>query len=223
MTETSWTHPTYGRHALRHDWRTILPEIEDFGSVHPKELFDAYAFFDAEIKKRIEVHCYRRGYVPGLYWDDQLQQWGWAWMNCPDQTMSRRPAMEKRYDEKRPISGRQSVRQGIPAYGGLDKDGCERPRTVYVYFIRAGRKFVKIGHALRPDARLASLQVGCPVKLRLILALPGDVGNEPELHAAFAADRAQGEWFRLSKSLRRYIRAARMAGRILSVKEASHD
>lgn len=74
---------------------------------------------------------------------------------------------------------------------------------VLTYFAQQGEDGpIKIGKSKDPHARLAALQVGAPYPLRVLLIV-----EEPEhkLHRRFKADRLQGEWFRPSSDLLRYI------------------
>ena len=54
---------------------------------------------------------------------------------------------------------------------------------------------MKIGWARSVAKRLGELQIGSPVKLRLLLAMPGSRAREAELHERFAHARLRGEWF----------------------------
>lgn len=55
-----------------------------------------------------------------------------------------------------------------------------------IYFIQAGRTGpVKIGRARDPFRRLASMDSGSPVPLRLLALMPGDAAEERGLHARF--------------------------------------
>lgn len=75
-----------------------------------------------------------------------------------------------------------------------------------VYFIRAGRtNTVKIGWAIDPWARLASLQTGSPHKLFLVCHIPGTQEAEWDWHERWADLRIRGEWFKLSPELRHAI------------------
>lgn len=68
-----------------------------------------------------------------------------------------------------------------------------------IYFIQAdGVGHVKIGFTANDDAavRLATLQVGSPVPLKLLGTIPGTLGDEKNLHRRFASARVHGEWFR---------------------------
>lgn len=69
------------------------------------------------------------------------------------------------------------------------------PERLYIIGDTEGR-FVKIGIAKEPGARLASLQTGCPHKL-IILALFNipDAKVEKRLHAYLSPYRLHGEWF----------------------------
>lgn len=72
-----------------------------------------------------------------------------------------------------------------------------------IYFARPDQSSrVKIGFtAGAPSDRLAHLQTACPTRLRLIGAMAGDEAVERWLHDRFAADRLEGEWFRMSADL----------------------
>ena len=57
----------------------------------------------------------------------------------------------------------------------------------------------KIGFTRRsPHARLAQLQTGCPVKLRLVGWWPATSDEEFALHEQLRDFRMSGEWFRLA-------------------------
>ena len=87
---------------------------------------------------------------------------------------------------------------------------------MYVYFIQAfgERELVriKIGKARDPDARLRDLQVGSPVKLKML----GKVKCRDDSHARsiekfahslFYKQRKRGEWFRLSEKHIRQVKS----------------
>lgn len=68
-----------------------------------------------------------------------------------------------------------------------------------IYFIQAeGVGHIKIGFTDSEDAgvRLATLQTGSPVQLRLIGTIPGTVEDEKNLHRRFASECVHGEWFK---------------------------
>jgi hypothetical protein len=73
-----------------------------------------------------------------------------------------------------------------------------------IYFAEAiGVGNIKIGHTDKDDAleRLAELQTGSPVPLRLLGTMPGDMLVEKDLHRRFASSRVHGEWFTPSADL----------------------
>ncbi len=68
-----------------------------------------------------------------------------------------------------------------------------------IYFVQAdGVGHIKIGFTDGEDAavRLATLQVGSPVPLRLLGVIRGTLSDEKDLHRRFAAHRVVGEWFK---------------------------
>lgn len=54
---------------------------------------------------------------------------------------------------------------------------------------------IKIGLARDPKARLMDLQIGSPVRLRMVAIIPGGRADEQAFHTQFAAWRLHGEWF----------------------------
>lgn len=85
---------------------------------------------------------------------------------------------------------------------------------MYVYFIRAfGRDpMVKIGLSKDPGNRLAQLQTGSPVRLKLLGVVECRDGNhalavEREAHRVFEKQRRRGEWFKLSKGQMKSIKS----------------
>lgn len=72
-----------------------------------------------------------------------------------------------------------------------------------VYFIRGrGTNIVKIGWTDGdPGRRLKALQTGTAFSLQLMASRPGTQADEKALHDRFAADRVNGEWFRMSPGL----------------------
>jgi hypothetical protein len=81
-------------------------------------------------------------------------------------------------------------------------------RSRWVYFIRGG-DMIKIGTAKCVRSRLAELQVGSPVILELLLAIPGSRDLERHLHIQHQALRAHGEWFRAEGPLLNHIERIR--------------
>ncbi|MGH3499336.1 MAG: GIY-YIG nuclease family protein [Nocardioidaceae bacterium] len=79
--------------------------------------------------------------------------------------------------------------------------------TRAVYFIQSvDGGPIKIGVSRDPVARLASIQLMSPMRLRIIGVIPeGGRRTEQQLHERFASGRLHGEWFRPSTSLKYYI------------------
>jgi Meiotically up-regulated gene 113 len=76
-----------------------------------------------------------------------------------------------------------------------------------VYFVQAGRRGpIKIGLAKDATKRVATLSGGHPVKLTIVGTTVGGRPMERFLHRRFATTRMNGEWFRPSRDLRRWIR-----------------
>lgn len=74
--------------------------------------------------------------------------------------------------------------------------------NTYVYAIQAGEDGpVKIGTALRPWERLATLQTANPVRLRGVAVWWGSQREERVVHELFADRRLEGEWFKPTDDL----------------------
>ena len=70
----------------------------------------------------------------------------------------------------------------------------------WIYAIEAvGVDRVKLGRAQNVEERLAALQTGCPVELRVFGRRQDISCAEGELHRRFARSRLHGEWFRFSE------------------------
>lgn len=86
-----------------------------------------------------------------------------------------------------------------------------RAGSGFVYFIATatprGRK-VKIGYATNVNKRRRALQTASPVKLEVLMTIPGDMADEKLLHKQFAAHRMEGEWFRWCREISDYINDA---------------
>lgn len=85
-----------------------------------------------------------------------------------------------------------------------------------VYFIGTGLELgdpVKIGVAYKPKQRLGALQVGFPYELRLLAVMEGGERVEARLHRMYSAARLRGEWFAMTRSLRRLIERLSNANR----------
>lgn len=74
-----------------------------------------------------------------------------------------------------------------------------------VYFARSARGFITIGSSMTVAARLSALESTDGGTLELILAMPGSLGLERQLHRQFAALREHGQWFRAEPELESYI------------------
>ena len=105
---------------------------------------------------------------------------------------SRFPALSE--DQERRVDAWLAARRAAVAVP------TRKPRTAtpHTYLVGAeGSPLVKIGYTSgSPAKRLASLQTGQPMALRLLWSIPVDI--EGELHARFAAHRVRGEWFDLT-------------------------
>lgn len=71
---------------------------------------------------------------------------------------------------------------------------------VYVYFIKAGNKAIKIGSAKNVKKRLNMLQTGNHEELTISASIGFDTesearGYERKLHRLFQSQRIRGEWF----------------------------
>lgn len=65
-----------------------------------------------------------------------------------------------------------------------------------IYFVQAGPDGpVKIGYAVDPKRRIASLQTACAVDLVLLREIAGNEKTEAWLHQRFLGHRVRGEWF----------------------------
>ena len=103
---------------------------------------------------------------------------------------------------------RVSMAEVPTGYLGPERPDEDYPEDVVtIYFIEAiGQDRIKIGKTRDPKNRLRQLQTGSASKLQLLGVIVDKANRESELHALFAEDRIQGEWFRDTASLRSYIR-----------------
>src|SRR4051794_40462184 len=91
-----------------------------------------------------------------------------------------------------------------------------------IYFIQAETGLIKIGFTDgNPAKRLAQLQVGSPVSLKLLKTTPGSAYDEAALHWRFREGRSHGEWFQPTPQLLEFIRDAPDARPFSGVKESS--
>lgn len=96
----------------------------------------------------------------------------------------------------------RSVTRWLPTYTLLPPDagGCD-----FIYFAySAGR--IKIGYSQLVSGRIKQLATSAPFKPILVLVIPGKRGDEQDLHIRFHEDRLHGEWFRISDTVREYLR-----------------
>lgn len=98
-----------------------------------------------------------------------------------------------------PSKKRPKVRPETPASGRI---------LGFVYFIQAdGRGPVKIGFASTLKDRLNGLSTAHHSKLKIIAAMRGTVIEERELHKRFSHLRIKGEWFKMCRELRTFIKS----------------
>lgn len=92
-----------------------------------------------------------------------------------------------------------------PKVSYLEEDDHE-PEAKTVYFISRG-DVVKIGIAVDPQQRMASLQTAIPEPLKILHTESGGLDRERVLHAMFAEFRLRpnGEWFKLTEEIQTYI------------------
>lgn len=79
-----------------------------------------------------------------------------------------------------------------------------RAKRGFVYFLRVGH-MMKIGFSTNPKRRMASLKTGLSGQTWSLVAYPGSLADEVELHHLFAGRRSHGEWFRLSAEMLRFV------------------
>lgn len=86
--------------------------------------------------------------------------------------------------------------------------------TEAVYVVQpAAMQMVKIGSARDVNKRVADLQAGCPVRLRVVAQLVCIKTMEFMIHAAFQEERRHNEWFELSPRLIDFIGHMRTGNR----------
>lgn len=86
--------------------------------------------------------------------------------------------------------------------------GQRRQRVSLVYFIRDGDK-VKIGHSVKPTARMSQLRTHS--ELELLAVCHGGPDRERALHKRFKKYRIKGEWFTLVSAITKYIASMKRA------------
>jgi hypothetical protein len=89
----------------------------------------------------------------------------------------------------------------------------------FIYFIGSSRsQAIKIGFSAKyPTARLETLQISSPHKLKLLAVIRGNMRREKKLHEMFAESRLEGEWFKSTPELRRFINDCRLNSAALTL------
>lgn len=82
--------------------------------------------------------------------------------------------------------------------------GISLGRHLYCVY-DAANEAVKLGVSDKPELRLDALQIGSATPLVLAGAIPEAEAPEAVVHWVFRADHLQGEWFRLSRDLVRWL------------------
>lgn len=83
-----------------------------------------------------------------------------------------------------------------------------------IYVIkRKGARLVKIGVTRQLDRRMRALATGAGAELQLLVAFPGERGDEQMLHDRFAAYRKRGEWFEYTGPIERWVKEMQITGR----------
>jgi Meiotically Up-regulated Gene 113 (MUG113) protein len=82
---------------------------------------------------------------------------------------------------------------------------AQQSKPPYIYIIGAAQGPVKIGVSVLPVNRLRGLQTGNPYELGVLAQFHGGKKTEAKLHAFFAQERLQGEWFQRSPRVRIFI------------------
>jgi hypothetical protein len=84
----------------------------------------------------------------------------------------------------------------------------ESQDVLSIYFVEAiGTGRIKIGITGNVTKRMQVLGAQCPVPTRLLCVLSGTMATERALLRLFSADRAHGEWFTASESLRAFVQS----------------
>jgi hypothetical protein len=105
----------------------------------------------------------------------------------------------------------RGVQLGVQAWEDVSiyEAGVYGTATGFVYVVGIGDPYlthVKIGFTRKnPFARMASLQTGCPFKMRMIGYIFGNEAMEAELHDVLCNSRVEGEWFEYSDYVARIV------------------
>lgn len=78
-----------------------------------------------------------------------------------------------------------------------------------IYFIETiGVPCVKIGVTRgNSEHRLTLIATGCPLDIRVLGTMPGGFRLEKDIHRQFNHLRIRGEWFHLTRELRKFIQS----------------
>ena len=107
---------------------------------------------------------------------------------------------------KKKLGGRTENR---PFGGQRVKVVLKKPS--FVYLISDSRQvFCKIGVTTNIDGRLKVLQTANPMPLVVLATISGGISLESELHRVHAKDRLNGEWFKLTDSIKESFEAYRL-------------
>lgn len=122
--------------------------------------------------------------------------------------------LEKRKLEIEEIERRAAERKAIDAQRQAEREAkrLERQqiRSGFVYLLKSNEHpdVYKIGRSVNPTnrAKTFGVKLPFPVEFECLISTPDMYELEAELHARFAAQRLDGEWFRLSEQDVSYIR-----------------
>lgn len=81
-----------------------------------------------------------------------------------------------------------------------------------VYFIEAENGLIKIGVSVNPAKRARDILSISPIKVRLIIAYPGDGRDERAAHQRYRQSRAWNEWFHCTDELAIFVERERGLG-----------
>lgn len=103
--------------------------------------------------------------------------------------------------ERRQEALERRLADGRRYHADLTIGGHGSPHVYFAY--SAGR--IKIGTSLYPETRGQRLSAQSPHPVTIILTVPGGVELEAKFHELLAGARRHGEWFCLSKEMRRLL------------------
>lgn len=157
------------------------------------------------------------GRVPYLNWRDGRPRWepgpalrrrGWKGRDLKDgrgNWLDLGAAM----DAAREINAEVKAARQRPRYGdggGLIDESRASNGEGFVYFLVCG-EHVKIGFSADPFTRSRALRTGLPQRPNFMMAVPGTLALERELHRRLAEYRSNGEWFHMGAAVQRQMAA----------------